>query len=500
MSSSAAGANGSTYDYDMVTIGAGSGGVRCSRVSSSQYNAKVCVVELPFGFVSGRDTGGAGGTCVLRGCVPKKLLIYGGELRHQLEDARGMGWRVAEDAVSHDWAELQTKKNNELLRLNGIYKKLLSNAGVDYVEGRAKIVDKNTIAVSSSPNDPEPKMITAKNILVAVGGTPFKPAVPGAEELTITSDEALQLETCPKSIVIVGGGYIALEFAGIFHSFGADVHVVMRQPTPLRGFDEDVRSFLMDQMVKQGITFHAGESPASIEEIADGKKRVTFQSGGSIDTEVVMMATGRRPNTHDLGLESVGIDMEKNGAIKVDSFSRTNVDGIFAIGDVTDRINLTPVALHEGMCLARTLFADDGDVPCDHENVASAVFSDPQVATVGLTEAQACERFPNVDVYESTFRPMKNTISGSELKMLMKLLVDADTDRVVGVHVVGPDAGEMMQGVGIAVKMGATKKDFDMTIGIHPTAAEELVTMRSVSRKIRREASVEKETEKTAAV
>ena len=315
------------YEYDLLTIGAGSGGVRCSRVSAGNFGARVGVVELPFGFVSGARTGGAGGTCVLRGCVPKKLLIYGGEFANQLNEAGGMGWRVppgpvpsilAEGAssadagaprVTHDWAALQSKKNAELVRLNGIYKKLLSGAGVDYIEGRGRLVDAHTVDVDG-------RRITAARILVAVGGTPFKPAIPGAD-LCITSDEALQLEDCPKKIVIVGGGYIALEFAGIFHAFGSEVHVVFRQPKPLRGFDEEVRGFVMEQMAMQGIHFHPNETPARVEEVSGRGLVFTTEEGTSIEVDQVMLATGRKPNTTNLGLEDVGVETSKGGVIKV---------------------------------------------------------------------------------------------------------------------------------------------------------------------------------------
>ena len=328
------------YEYDLLTIGAGSGGVRCSRVSAGNFGARVGIVELPFGFVSGARTGGAGGTCVLRGCVPKKLLIYGGEFANHLNEAGGMGWRVppgpvpsilAEGAssadagaprVTHDWAALQSKKNAELVRLNGIYKKLLSGAGVDYIEGRGRLVDAHTVDVDG-------RRITAARILVAVGGTPFKPAIPGAD-LCITSDEALQLEECPKKIVIVGGGYIALEFAGIFHAFGSEVHVVFRQPKPLRGFDEEVRGFVMEQMAMQGIHFHpsetparggaarsAADTPARVEEVSGRGLVFTTEEGTSIDVDQVMLATGRKPNTTNLGLEDVGVETSKGGVIKV---------------------------------------------------------------------------------------------------------------------------------------------------------------------------------------
>ena len=295
------------YEYDLITIGAGSGGVRCSRMSAANYGAKVAIVELPLGFVSSERVGGAGGTCVLRGCVPKKLMIYGGEFSHQAVEGAGFGWKVPE-GIAHDWSTLQEKKNTELRRLNGIYMKLLSNAGVDYMEGRGTLVDAHTVDIDG-------KSVTANKILVAVGGTPFKPDIPG-KELAITSDEALVLEECPKKIVIVGGGYIALEFAGIFHSFGAEVHVMFRQPLPLRGFDEEVRQFVMDQMALQGIHFHTECSPVSLEKLESGSIKLTT-STGVLEADTVMMATGRKPNTKSIGLDKVGVEVDRNGVIKV---------------------------------------------------------------------------------------------------------------------------------------------------------------------------------------
>lgn len=308
----AAGGNGSEqlphgYEYDLITIGAGSGGVRCSRMSAANYGAKVAIVELPLGFVSSERVGGAGGTCVLRGCVPKKLMIYGGEFSHQAVEGAGFGWKVPE-GIAHDWSTLQEKKNTELRRLNGIYMKLLSNAGVDYMEGRGTLVDAHTVDIDG-------KSVTANKILVAVGGTPFKPDIPG-KELAITSDEALVLEECPKKIVVVGGGYIALEFAGIFHSFGAEVHVMFRQPLPLRGFDEEVRQFVMDQMALQGIHFHTECSPVSLEKLESGSIKLTT-STGVLEADTVMMATGRKPNTKSIGLDKVGVEVDRNGVIKV---------------------------------------------------------------------------------------------------------------------------------------------------------------------------------------
>mmetsp|Transcript_33708 Transcript_33708/g.56613 ORF Transcript_33708/g.56613 Transcript_33708/m.56613 type:complete len:551 (-) Transcript_33708:486-2138(-) len=461
------------YDYDLFCIGAGSGGVRATRMSTS-YGAKVAVCEMPFATVTTETLGGVGGTCVIRGCVPKKLLVYASHYAEDFKDCQKFGWTIPEAPV-FNWKTLITNKNDELDRLTGIYGKILGNANVEVMTGRGSIVDKHTVDVDG-------KRFTAKNILIATGGRAFVPDLPG-KELVITSDEALDLPDLPKKIVIVGSGYIALEFACIFNQMGSEVHVVYRQDLPLRGFDTEVREFLAEQLKQKGIHMHPGTTPTAVEKTADGLQLV--HSGGVIEAEQVMFATGRKPNVKHLGLEAVGVEMHASGAIKVDKFSQTTVDNIWAIGDVTDRINLTPVALMEGMALSKTLFGGVQTAP-DHTNVACAVFTQPQIGTVGLTEDEAKEQCGDIDVYTSSFRPMKNTISGNEGKMFMKMIVDVATDKVVGVHIVGGDAAEILQGVAVAVKMGATKAQFDDCIGIHPTAAEELVTMRSVTREIRK--------------
>jgi len=465
-------AGGEEYDFDLFTIGAGSGGVRGSRFASS-YGAKVAVCEMPFAAKASDTLGGVGGTCVIRGCVPKKLFVYGSNFATEFKDASGFGWSVP--PAAHDWATLKTNKNKELERLTGAYKNILSNNNVELIMGRGSIVDAHTVDVDG-------KHYTAKNILIATGGRAFVPDIPGSE-LCLTSDDALELDECPKKICIVGSGYIALEFAGIFNSFGSEVHLFYRQPLPLRGFDEEVRQFVAEQLAESGIHLHPGETPEAVEKHGEGIKLKT--SGGEFEADAAMFATGRKPNTKFLNLDAAGVELNESGAIKVDEYSKTTCDSVHAIGDVTDRINLTPVALHEGMCLASTLFQDKPTKP-DHTGVACAVFSQPPVATVGLTEEEAIAEYGDVDVYTSNFRPMKNTISGSSQRMFMKLLVDVATDKVIGCHMVGVDGPEIMQGIAVALKAGATKEVFDSTIGIHPTAAEELVTMRSVARQHRK--------------
>jgi glutathione reductase (NADPH) len=445
------------YDFDLFTIGAGSGGVRASRISAS-YGARVAVAEE-------RDLGG---TCVNVGCIPKKLLVYAAHFAEDFEDAAGFGWTLGEHRF--DWASLIANKNKEISRLNGIYARLLDDAGVTRVEGRARLVDAHTVAVGD-------RSFTAEHILLAPGGWPHLPDLPGIE-LAISSNEAFHLGELPRRAIIVGGGYIAVEFAGIFHGLGAEVTQLYRGPLFLRGFDDDVRQTLADEMRKKGIDLRFSARAARLERV-DGGIRVHLEDGSTLDADLVLYATGRRPLTADLGLAEVGVEVNENGAILVDEHSRTSVPNIWAIGDVTDRIQLTPVAIHEGMCLARTLFKGEPTRP-DHEDVASAVFSQPPIGTVGLTESQARERYGEVDVYRSRFRPLKHTLTGRDEQTLMKLVVDRASQRVVGAHMVGPDAGEIIQGIAIAVKMRATKAQFDATIGIHPTAAEEFVTMRQL--------------------
>jgi len=474
------------YDYDLFTIGGGSGGVRGSRWAASQYNAKVGLAELPFAIVSTKDTlGGLGGTCVIRGCVPKKLFIYGSHFKEDITDAAGYGWSLPDGAGPVlDWEKLVAAKNAEVTRLNGIYNKLLNGAGVDYFEGYGRIIDPHTVEVDG-------KRYTTKYICVATGGRATRLPIPGCDlPGVVTSDEALALPKLPKKMVVVGGGYIAVEFAGYFHGYGSEVHLVFRQDLPLRGFDEDVRAHLKDILVAKGIHVHSGESPLAIEEAGDGKLVFKTDKGSELTVDSVMFATGRKPNSWDLGLEEAGVELDKRGGkVLVDEYSRTNVESIFAVGDVTDRINLTPVALMEGMAMAKTMFGGGEPAKPDHENVPSAVFSQPPIGTCGLTEEDAAMKYGSVDVYLTKFKPMKHTMPtgrGEEEKMLMKMLVISEgfegAGRVVGCHMVGAEAGEMMQGIGVAMKAGASKVHFDSTVGIHPTAAEEWCTMRTKTR------------------
>jgi glutathione reductase (NADPH) len=442
------------YDFDLFTIGAGSGGVAASRRAAS-YGARVAIAENVR----------VGGTCVLRGCVPKKLLVYGAHFAEEMEDAAGFGWTVT---GSLDWGKLIAAKNRETDRLNGIYINMLNGSGVKIVEGHAELRDAHTVLVDGKP-------YTAKYILIATGGRPERPSIPGIEH-TITSDEALELKTLPKRVVIVGGGYIAVEFAGIFNAAGSQVRELIRAPQILRGFDEDIRNHLAAEMTKKGIVIVNNQKSSRIEKVG-GALRVHVAGDIAFDADAVMYATGRVPNTNRLGLDRAGIHLNKRGAIAVDEWQQTTVPGIYAIGDCTDRINLTPVAIAEGRALAETLF-NRNPMKMDHVDVPSAVFSQPPVGTVGLNEAAARAICESVDIYKAVYRPMKHTLSGRDEKVMMKLVVDRASDRVLGAHMVGPDSPEIIQGLAIAVKARLTKKDFDRTIAIHPTAAEEFVLMR----------------------
>ncbi len=443
------------YDYDLITIGAGSGGVRASRMAA-QMGARVAIAE----------ESRVGGTCVLRGCVPKKLLVYAGHFADDFEDATGYGWTLPEPQF--DWPKLIAAKDKELDRLNGVYLRILSENNVDILDGRGVIIDEHTVEVAG-------KNYTAKNILVAVGGWPSTPDVPGIEHV-ISSNEALDLKELPKRIIIVGAGYIAVEFAGIFHSLGVDVTLVLRADTILRGFDKDICMCLAAEMKKRGITLKTQSVVRGIEKQGD-EYSMRLAGGEILETDLVMYATGRKPNTANLGLEEVGVQMNDKGAIVVDEYSSTDVDSIWAVGDVTDRANLTPVAIAEGAAFAQTVF-NNNPTRVDHSNIPTAVFSTPPIGTVGLTEEEARVQYGKIDVYVSRFRPMKYTLSGRDEQTFMKLIVDSETDVVVGCHMMGLDAPEIAQGMGIAVKCGATKAQFDATVGIHPSAAEEFVTMR----------------------
>ncbi len=444
-----------TYDFDLFTIGAGSGGVAGSRRAAS-YGARVAICE------SRR----VGGTCVLRGCVPKKLLVYASHFAEEWEDARGFGWTIGEHRI--DWAKLIQTKNRELDRLNGIYIRMLRDAGASLIEGRAKLVDAHTVEVNGARH-------TAKTILIATGSRPVRPEIPGAD-LGISSDEALDLPYVPKRVLVVGGGYIGVEFAGIWRAVGADVTMAIRGDNVLRGFDVDVRECVTEGLTKRGVHVLRETVVRSIEKCEDGLS-VRLAGGELLETDVVLFATGRTPNSENLGLENVGVRVDKLGAIEVNSSSQTSVPNIYAVGDVTNRLNLTPVAIAEARAVAETLFHDN-PMEMNHENVPSAVFCQPPVGTVGLTESQARGKYGKVDVYRARFRPMKHTLSGRDERTMMKLIVDRATNKVVGAHMVGADAPEIIQGVAIAVQCGATKAQFDRTVGIHPTAAEEFVTMR----------------------
>jgi glutathione reductase (NADPH) len=443
------------YDFDLFTIGAGSGGVAGSRRAGS-YGARVAIAE------SVR----VGGTCVLRGCVPKKLLVYGAEFADAFEDAAGFGWTLGERRF--DWARLIAAKDKELDRLHGIYIDLLKSANVAILEGHARLVEPHTVEIAG-------KRHTAAHIMIATGAWPEMPQIPGIEHV-ITSNEALDLKALPKRVLIVGGGYIAVEFAGIFGTLGAAVTVAIRAEQVLRGFDQDIRAALGEEMAARGIQIRARTQLARIDKMAAGLAATT-RDGAEIVADMIMYATGRRPNTANLGLEGVGVRLNEAGAVVVDHASRTAVPHIYAIGDVTDRLNLTPVAIAEGRAVAETLF-NDNPMTVDHHNVPTAVFSQPPVGTVGLSEHAAREKVGAVDIYRTRFRPMKYTLSGRKERTMMKLVVDRKTDRVLGCHMVGRDAAEIAQGLGIALQCGATKRQFDRTIGIHPTSAEEFVTLR----------------------
>jgi glutathione reductase (NADPH) len=446
----------SNYDFDLFVIGGGSGGVRAARMSA-QFGARVALCEERY----------MGGTCVNVGCVPKKLLVYGSHIAEEWEDAAGYGWSV--EKPSFDWKRMIANKDKEITRLNGIYRSLLDNAGVKVIDGRGSLVDAHTVQVDGVN-------YTCEHILVATGGWPTVPEIPGGEHI-ITSNEAFFLEELPRHITIVGGGYIAVEFAGIFQGFGSQVTQLYRGPLFLRGFDDDARSFLAGEMQKKGVDLRFNIDVEGIEKTAEGLK-LSLSDGSQLTTDLVMYATGRAPNATGLGLEELGVECNWRGAVVVDEYLRTNLPSIHALGDVTDKLQLTPVALAEGMALAKTLFGGEPTM-VDYENVATAVFSQPCLGTVGLTEAAARSHHGEVTIYKSAFTPMKHTLTQNTEKTLMKLIVDTRTDVVVGVHVVAPEAGEIIQGVAIALKCGATKAQFDATIGIHPTAAEELVTMRT---------------------
>jgi glutathione reductase (NADPH) len=451
------------YDFDLFVIGAGSGGVRAARVAAMS-GAKVAVAEEYR----------VGGTCVVRGCIPKKFMVYASEVSSQLKTAAGYGWTIGD--ARFEWTRFLQEKDVEIARLSGVYVTNLQKAGAKLLHGRGQIVDAHTVEVLPKTGSDDAGTYTARKILIATGGRPVRPEFPGAE-LGITSDEAFHLPSLPKSILVVGGGYIAVEFAGIFNGLGVETTLLYRGANILRGFDDDVRIHLADELEKRGIKVVLGCSHTSIKQMDDGHLLSTLSNDLTFETGAVMFATGREPYTRGLGLEKAGVGLNDKGAIAVDAFSKTNIDSIWAVGDVTNRINLTPVAIREGAAFAQTEFYDN-PTSFDHDMVASAVFSQPPVGSVGMSEAQARQAFGKVDIYRSVFRPMKATFYGGQERCLVKLVVRQDDERIVGVHVVGPDSPEIIQMAAIALKMGVTKPQWDSTCAVHPTLAEELVTMR----------------------
>jgi glutathione reductase (NADPH) len=447
-----------SFDFDLFVIGAGSGGVRAARFAAG-FGAKVAVAESRY----------LGGTCVNVGCVPKKLLVYGAHYHEDFEQAAGFGWTLGE--AKFDWSTLIANKNREIHRLNGIYRNLLVNSGVTLLEGHAKLQDAHTVEVDG-------QRFSAKHILIATGGWPQVPDIPGKEH-AITSNEAFFLKSLPRRVLVVGGGYIAVEFAGIFHGLGARTSLLYRKDLFLRGFDRSVREHLRDELTRKGLDLQFNSDIVRIDKQADGTLAATLKDGRVLEADCVFYATGRRPQLDNLGLENVRVELDDRGYVKVDEAYGTSEPSIHAIGDVIGRVQLTPVALAEGMALSRKLFRPEEYRPVDYKLIPTAVFSLPNIGTVGLTEDEARSAGHKVKVFESRFRPMKLTLTESQERTLMKLIVDADSDKVLGCHMVGPDAGEMLQGIAIALKAGATKRVFDETIGIHPTAAEEFVTMRT---------------------
>lgn len=451
----------SQFDFDLFVIGAGSGGVRASRMAAG-FGARVGVAEDLY----------LGGTCVNVGCVPKKLFAYSAHFSEDLEDAKGYGWTTSDAAF--DWATLVANKNQEIARLNGIYRNMLKASGVTVMDARARFIDAHTLQVGD-------QRVTAERILIATGGWPFIPDFPGSEHV-ISSNEVFHLGTLPKRTLVVGGGYIAIEFASIFHGMQREVSLLYRGDLFLRGFDTSLREHMAATIRHKGIDLRFNADVSRIDRQADGSLQVTLKDGSVITTDLVLYATGRKPNLRGLGLENTGVTLDDKGFIAVNSDYETREPGVYAIGDVTDTLQLTPVALAEGMALARRLFQPDQYVPVDYRDIPTAVFCIPNIATLGLTEEQAREEGYRLSVFESRFRPMRNTLAGRGEESLMKMIVDKATDRVLGVHMIGPDAGEIIQGMAVALKAGATKAMFDATLGIHPTAAEEFVTMRTPTR------------------
>lgn len=446
----------SNYDYDLFVIGAGSGGVRAARLAAS-LGKKVAVAEEYR----------AGGTCVIRGCVPKKYLVYGAEFGKALKESKGYGWSA--DNIRFDWSALRDEIQTEVSRLSKIYENILEKNGAELIKDRAEFTGPHSLIMKNSGRE-----VTAKTILIATGGTPFTPSLPGMDH-AISSDDAFLLDELPERIMVIGGGYIACEFAGIFAGLGAKTTQVYRGDKVLRGFDDEVREAVHKGQVLNGIDVKYGQSPISVKKIGNGLK-VTFEDGIQIGTDLIMMATGRSPNTKGLGLDVAGVKTNEKGAVIVDAYSQSSQKHIYAVGDVTDRVNLTPVAIREGAAFVETVYKNN-PVAYDHSDIASAVFTMPPAGVVGLSEDQAREKHKDVNVYKTDFRPMKNLLSGSEHRCFMKLITAGKKEKVVGVHIVGDYAGEIIQAVGIAVKAGLTKAQFDATCAVHPTLAEELVTL-----------------------
>ena len=446
------------YDYDLFVIGAGSGGVRLARMSAGM-GVKVAIAEDRY----------MGGTCVNVGCVPKKLFVYASELPEQVENSAGFGWRFDQSPV-FDWAHLRDQKNREIERLNGIYQNLLQGPGVDVISGRARFVDQHTVEVAG-------KSVTAERIVIATGSWPFVPDFPGNEH-AITSNEIFYLDDLPDSATVLGGGYIAVEFAGILAGLGVDTTLVYRGDLFLRGFDQEIREFARQEITKKGVKLRFNDNVVAMHQAGEGYT-LEMESGDTLDTGLLLCATGRRPHTHDLGIELSGVELNERGEVKVDVNFQTNISNIYALGDVTGGMQLTPVALAEAMYLKEYLYGQSKPAPVDYQNIPTAVFCQPNIGTVGLSEEQAREQGHELDVYVSEFRALKHTLSGSDERTLMKMIVDASDQRVLGVHMVGHEAGEILQGIAVAIKAGAKKTDFDATIGIHPTSAEEFVTMRT---------------------
>lgn len=454
------------FDYDLFVIGGGSGGVRAGRLAASMGKKVAIAEEYRFG-----------GTCVVRGCVPKKLFVYASQFSEHFEDAAGYGWTVGES--SFDWPTLVANKDREIARLEGLYRRGLENAGAEIIESRAVLIGPHSVRIVN-----QDKVVTARHILIATGGTAsVHPALPGAEH-TITSNEAFDLKRLPKKIAIAGGGYIAVEFANIFHGLGVETTLIYRGHQILGGFDVDMREGLSRTMAEKGIRIITQAVAHEVVKTADGQLSITLSNDEVIEADQFMLAIGRKPHTEGLGLEAAGVETGKSGEIIVDDFSRTNVESIFAIGDVTNRVQLTPVAIHEAMCFIDTVYRNKPTKP-DYDAVATAVFSQPEIGTVGLSEDEAAKRFDEIEVYRAEFRPMKNTLLGRNEKMIMKLVVDTASRRVLGAHVLGHEAGEMAQLLGISIKAKLTKDAFDATMAVHPTAAEELVTMYQPSYRIK---------------